>query len=411
MLDALTQANLPARRNDTLVLKFGGTSVGSPERILAVAQIIAQHRQRCERVVVVVSAMGDTTDELIELAQKVSPHCQTPRHRREMDMLLTAGERVSMALVSMALGDLGVNAISLTGSQSGIITDTIHGEARIAEIKPFRIEESLEKGRVVIVAGFQGVSREKEVTTLGRGGSDTSAVALGIVLGARETVIYTDVDGFYSADPRIVKSPRALEAPGWDLAVEAAYRGAQVLHPRCVELAWTYKMPVRVCSSFKTGTFAFSGGTLIQGESMSSLEGPRVLTVALHRNLVLVQKKLKENQNSSTIFSDLNQLGLKVLAWTQTFEDLSLLVEESQCKTFEQQLAPERKVGGLARVSMIGVGLSHAADVQRRIQDALNQTKLRLVMSRISPTAIELVVENKPTVEDLVRGLHEEFVE
>jgi len=192
------------------VLKFGGSSVGSPDRIRRVAKIIQSHEKSGDSIVVVVSAMGDTTDELIALAKKVSPKAEDLSHRREMDMLLTTGERISMALLSMALADLGLSAISLTGSQSGIITSSEFGEALIKEIKPIRIREALSQRKIVIVAGFQGVSEEKEITTLGRGGSDTSAVALGIALQAKQVVIYTDVDGFFSADPRKVPEAKKL---------------------------------------------------------------------------------------------------------------------------------------------------------------------------------------------------------
>jgi len=189
-----------------LVQKYGGTSVGSPERIQCVADRIVRTRQSGTDLVVVVSAMGDTTDELADLARKVS----TEEHPREMDMLLTSGERISMALVSMAVNDRGQEAVSFTGSQSGIVTDTSHTRAKIVEIKGDRIKEELAKGRVVIVAGFQGVSKDREVTTLGRGGSDTTAVALAAALGAEECEIYTDVDGVYTADPRVVPEARKL---------------------------------------------------------------------------------------------------------------------------------------------------------------------------------------------------------
>jgi aspartate kinase len=216
-----------------VVQKYGGTSVGSPERILAVAQRIAYCREQTRGLVVVVSAMGHTTDELIDLAQKVS---QNPP-RREMDMLLSTGERISMALLSMALSDLGVPAISFTGSQSGIITDGSHRRARIKRILGDRIREAVEAGKVAIVAGFQGVSEQKEITTLGRGGSDTTAVALAAALDADVCEIYTDVDGVFSADPRKVSGAKHLTSLSHDLMVELASRWAGVLHPRSVEVA------------------------------------------------------------------------------------------------------------------------------------------------------------------------------
>ncbi len=260
------------------VLKFGGSSVATPNHIQRVAKIIRAYRTHfpSDSLVVVVSAMADTTDDLIALAEKVSPHAHDNKHRREMDMLLTSGERISMSLLSMALFDLGLSAQSFTGSQSGIITDTVHGEARISEIKPIRIVESLAQNKICIVAGFQGVSREKEVTTLGRGGSDTTAVALGASLNASEVIIFTDVDGVYPFDPRKTK-PREIkpfEQISWPMAIELGYRGAQVLHPRCIELAWRNKIPVRVKSSFIDNPDSFlkdedlgkkNKGTLVMG--------------------------------------------------------------------------------------------------------------------------------------------------
>src|SRR5580765_5961129 len=195
-----------------LVQKYGGTSVGSQERIQNVAERIVRTRRGGADLVVVVSAMGDATDDLIQLARSVS----TRAHPREMDMLLTSGERISMALVAMAVNDRGHEAVSFTGSQSGIVTDTSHTRAKIVEVKADRIKEELKKGRVVIVAGFQGVSREREVTTLGRGGSDTTAVALAAALDAESCEIYTDVDGVYTADPRVVAKARKLSALSYD---------------------------------------------------------------------------------------------------------------------------------------------------------------------------------------------------
>ncbi|MGQ0560400.1 MAG: aspartate kinase, partial [Gemmatimonadota bacterium] len=242
-----------------IVQKFGGTSVGSPDRIKTVAARVAREKRTGHDVVVVVSAMGDTTDDLVQLARAVSPDARR-RHRREMDMLLTAGERITMALTAMAIGDLGVEAISLTGSQAAIITDEAHTGARIQEIRATRVREELDKGRVVIVAGVQGVSRAKEVTTLGRGGSDTTAVALAASLHAARCDIYTDVDGVYTADPRRVKGARRIASIDYQEMVELATSGAQVMHPRAVEIGARYGVPIRVLSSFRNDE---DGGTLI----------------------------------------------------------------------------------------------------------------------------------------------------
>jgi aspartate kinase len=216
-----------------VVQKYGGTSVATPSKIKGVAHRIAQVHSQGSRVLVVVSAMGHTTDELLALAAQVSPQPQ----RRELDMLLTAGERISMALLSMALTDLGVACLSFTGSQAGIITDEVHTEARIVEIKPTRVLEALEQNKVVILAGFQGVSRTKEITTLGRGGSDTTALAMAAALGASRCEILTDVRGVYSADPNLVTEARHYPELPLELVLEMAQAGAQVMHTRALETA------------------------------------------------------------------------------------------------------------------------------------------------------------------------------
>jgi aspartate kinase len=216
-----------------IVQKYGGTSVGDVDRIRKVAERVAARRAEGHQLVVVVSAMGDTTDELLGLAKEIS----TDPPRRELDMLLTCGERISMALLSMALHQQGVPAISFTGSQSGIITDDNHSGARILEVRPVRIQEELGRGKVVIVAGFQGVSRQREVTTLGRGGSDTTAVALAAALGAEACEILSDVDGVYSADPRVVPGARKLDRLDYDTMQEMALAGARVLNAQAVEFA------------------------------------------------------------------------------------------------------------------------------------------------------------------------------
>ena len=229
-----------------VVMKFGGTSVGDPERLKAVARRLVDARQRAGRVVGVLSAMGHTTDELLDLAYQVSQHPTA----RELDMLVSVGERVSCALCAMAVLDLGVDAVSLTGSQAGIVTDTVHGKAKIVEVRARRIHEALDRGAIVLVAGFQGVSTESEVTTLGRGGSDTTAVALAAALGADACEIYTDVEGVFSADPRIVPTARLLERVSYDEMLELAASGAKVLQLRSVEFARNHGVRLHVRSTF-----------------------------------------------------------------------------------------------------------------------------------------------------------------
>ena len=234
--------------------KFGGSSVADAEGMKRVAQRIVATKRAGHDVVVVVSAMGDTTDELIELANQVSPMPSG----RELDMLLTAGERISMALLAMAISNLGHEARSFTGSQAGIITDSAHGRARVIDVAPGRIQEALDQGAIAIVAGFQGVSQDtKDITTLGRGGSDTTAVALAAALDADVCEIYTDVDGVFSADPRIVPAARQLKSVTYEEMLELAASGAKVLHLRCVEYARRFDLPIHVRSSFsnKEGTW------------------------------------------------------------------------------------------------------------------------------------------------------------
>ena len=232
-----------------IVQKYGGSSVADAEGMKRVAARIVATKRAGNQVVVVVSAMGDTTDELIDLANQITP---IPTGR-ELDMLLTAGERISMALLAMAISNLGHEARSFTGSQAGVITDSVHGRARIIDVTPGRIQEALKEGAIAIVAGFQGISQDtKDVTTLGRGGSDTTAVALAAALDADVCEIYTDVDGVFTADPRVVPTARKLKSVTYEEMLELAASGAKVLHLRCVEYARRYELPIHVRSSFTT---------------------------------------------------------------------------------------------------------------------------------------------------------------
>jgi aspartate kinase len=258
-----------------VVQKFGGSSVADVEKVRQVAERVAAARRSGADVCVVVSAMGKTTDELLALARRVSPHPP----RRELDMLLTAGERISMALLAMALEELGVPAVSFTGSQAGILTDGRHTSARVVEVRPVRVREELGRGKVVIVAGFQGVSPQREVTTLGRGGSDTTAVALAAALGA-DCEIYSDVDGVYTADPRVVASPRHLGEISYEEMQELARAGAKVLNADAVEFARATGIAIHA-----RATAGSAAETVVRG---SAAPGSRVAGVASQRNLALV---------------------------------------------------------------------------------------------------------------------------
>lgn len=277
-----------------LVLKFGGTSVESPAQILAVARTILRHRDAGHAVLVVVSAMGQKTDELLHLARRVS---RAPG-RRELDMLLSVGERVSMALLAMALESLGCPAISFTGSQSGIVTDTRHSEARIQSVRPSRIRSALAENKVVIVAGFQGVSTEKEITTLGRGGSDTTAVALAVAFGAQSCRIYTDVPGVLSADPRVVPGARLLKDINFEPMITLSHLGGRVLFRRAAILARHYRIPLEVRSSTldDPGTRLHDHPEqlpLPYREEEGPMETDRVLAVALESPVRWIQVLLR----------------------------------------------------------------------------------------------------------------------
>ena len=269
MLIRLDEGDIPVQtcRMALIVQKYGGSSVADAEGMKRVAARIVATKKAGNQVVVVVSAMGDTTDELIDLANQVSP---IPPGR-ELDMLLTAGERISMALLAMAINNLGFEALSFTGSQAGVITDSTHGKARIIDVTPGRIQEAINSGSIAIVAGFQGISQDtNDITTLGRGGSDTTAVALAAALDADVCEIYTDVDGIFSADPRAVPAARKLNTVTYEEMLELAAAGAKVLHLRCVEYARRYNLPIHVRSSFSPleGTWVVEnhpeGGTMEQ---------------------------------------------------------------------------------------------------------------------------------------------------
>ena len=395
-----------------VVQKYGGTSVDGPDRIKAVARRVASVRASGHEAVVVVSAMGQTTDDLIALALRVSPK----PGGREMDMLLTVGERVSMALLAMALTDLGVEAISFTGSQSGILTDDSHTAARIVDVKPERIRRELGRGRVVIVAGFQGVNPDtKEITTLGRGGSDTTAVALAAALGPARCEINTDVSGVVTADPRVVKGATVVPRLSYEVCSTMAHLGGRVLHARCVDLAAKYKVPVVVRSSFDD-----QPGTLIQEEPM---EGGRVVAVT-HRNdcsVALAEGTAGGRGEARGIieavadaFPELELVAHEqatdahgVIAWIGCREDVEALQKrfrELRGPGGEWKMTAEH---GAAFVSCVGLGLGAAEAV--RGEAALEQARVPMVALRTTPTALIFRVASE-RCEEAVRALHAAMV-
>ena len=380
-----------------VVQKYGGSSVADVERIQRVAARVADTRAQGHQVVVVVSAMGDTTDELLGLARKVSPD----PHRRELDMLLTAGERISMALLGMALHARGVEAVSFTGSQSGIITDGAHTNARILEVRPVRILEELGKGRVVIVAGYQGVSREKEVTTLGRGGSDTTAVALAAALGAEVCEICSDVDGVYTADPRVVPAWKRLSELSHEEMQELALSGARVLNAQAVEFARDRGIVIHARSTFAPGP-----GTRILPRPSREL---RISGVAQDPDLLVVRA-----EDGSTLVDLLQKHGAWPRElWLDGGSARLALVPLENVHGAPALLAALRATPGvtvdegLAQVSVVGSGIgSSRAELSRALRAA--QVTPRAVL--VSPLRIALLVP-RAEAGDCVRRLHAEFVE
>ena len=363
-----------------VVQKYGGTSVGSPDRIRAVAGRVAAEKRAGGDVVVVVSAMGHTTDELTRLATEITADARR-YHPRELDMLLTAGERITMALTSMAIRDCGIEAISLTGSQAAIITDNTHTGARIEEVRTDRVRAELERGRVVIVAGFQGVSRAREVTTLGRGGSDTTAVALGAALGADRCDIFTDVAGVYSADPRRVPDARVLPVVDYDDMVELAASGAQVMHPRAVEIGARYNVPIRVRSSFDDGR-----GTLItrRKDRMEGLVLTGLASAGSQAKLTI--RGLPPTMSAMcSIMSELANNGISVDTLTPADRadgrrQLQVTIHDSDidrsielCRPLVERLGGEAVdvQRGLSKVTLVGSGMTGLPGVYAKALESL----------------------------------------
>jgi len=394
-----------------LVQKYGGTSVGSPERIHHVAERIVRTRRGGADLVVVVSAMGDATDDLIGLARKVSGRS----HPREMDMLLTAGERISMALVSMAVNDRGQEAVSFTGSQSGIVTDTSHTRAKILEVKADRIREELKRGRVVIVAGFQGVSKDREVTTLGRGGSDTTAVALAAALKASECEIYTDVDGVYTADPRVVPGARKITRLSYDEMLELASLGAKVLHNRSVEIARRFGVPLHVRSSFNWN----EGSRVVRGDSMEQVVIRGIAHDADVAKVALVGVPDRPGI-ASEIFQTVGGQGVNVRMIVQASgsdgrNDVTFTVGSHDVNAVLPVLEEVRKKIGaraflydpdVAMLSVVGEGLATSPGTAGLVFAALAAAGVNIDLISTSSITITCVVR-EADAERAVRSLHE----
>jgi len=363
-----------------IVQKYGGTSVGTPELICSVARKIQKDHLNGNSLVVVVSAMGQTTDELLSLSQKVS---LTPT-QREMDMLLTAGERISMSLLSMALSDIGVSAISLTGSQTGIITDTSHRRARIKRILGDRVREGLANGKVVIVAGFQGVSESKDVTTLGRGGSDTTAVALAAALHADRCEIYTDVNGFYSADPRKIPNAKLWTNLSYDLSLEMAYLGAAVLHPRCLEIAKKYQIKVSIKNSFDKDQNQ-KGSNIMEFKKNDQMEMFKLVGVTLDEEKCPIKVKLGRPTAAGSVLDCSTKVGLVVMAPFFSGNDLVFYVDQKALNEWKKHLDFLLKENFIERydcledwvpISVVGECFSQDGRIFYTIIETLNESSI-----------------------------------
>ncbi|MFB9325347.1 aspartate kinase [Paenibacillus aurantiacus] len=394
-----------------IVMKFGGSSVGTTERMQRVAKRIADYKEAGHRVVVVVSAMGDTTDDLIDQSKLLNPNPPA----REMDMLLTTGEQISVALLSMAIHAIGHRAVSFTGWQAGIRTEAIHGKARISDISPSRIFEALDAGNAVIVAGFQGMTDDGEITTLGRGGSDTTAVALAAAIQADVCEIYTDVDGVYSTDPRVVKCARKLDEISYDEMLELANLGAAVLHPRAVEYAKHNNVRLVVRSSFTQNE-----GTTVKEEAVME-QGVVVRGIAFDKNVARISILGVEDEPGvlAKVFGALADGGIDVDIIVQSGvlggkADFSFTVSKDDQEKATQVVesirasVPYREVTSevdLVKVSIVGAGMVSNPGVAAKMFDVISKLGVSIKMVSTSEIKVSCVIAAEG-VQDVIRGLH-----
>jgi aspartate kinase len=403
-----------ADRTNIVVMKFGGSSVADATCIKRVAGRIVEAREAGHPVVAVVSARGDTTDELIEMAQEISDDPPA----REMDMLLSTGERISAALLAMAIHDLGYDAISLTGSQAGIVTDTFHTKAKILDIRPSRVRKALEEGKIVLVAGFQGVSTEQDVTTLGRGGSDTTAVALAAALGAEVCEIYTDVEGVFTTDPRIVPEARKLDTISNEELLELAASGAKVMMARSVEVARRFGVPLHIRSSFTAAP-----GTWI-GQDDASMEQAIIsgVTYALDDAKVTIHHLPDKVGVAAKVFTTLAnaQINLDVIIQNVAeggFTNISFTASEGDLPRITKVLGDMKDELGftsfdtdmdVAKVTLVGAGMKTYPGVAAKMFEVLAGNGINIEMISTSTIKISCVIRRQH-VETAVRALHEAF--
>ncbi|MEV6113693.1 aspartate kinase [Streptomyces sp. NPDC052109] len=403
-----------------VVQKYGGSSVADAEGIKRVAKRIVEAKKNGNQVVVVVSAMGDTTDELIDLAEQVSP---MPAGR-EFDMLLTAGERISMALLAMAIKNLGHEAQSFTGSQAGVITDSVHNKARIIDVTPGRIRDSLDKGNIAIVAGFQGVSADKkDITTLGRGGSDTTAVALAAALDAEVCEIYTDVDGVFTADPRVVKKAKKIDWISFEDMLELAASGSKVLLHRCVEYARRYNIPIHVRSSFSglQGTWVSSEPIGDQKVEQAIISGVAHDTSEAKITVVGVPDKPGEAAAIFRTIADaeinIDMVVQNVSAASTGLTDISFTLPKTEGRKAIDALEKNRPGIGfdslryddqIGKISLVGAGMKTNPGVTASFFEALSDAGVNIELISTSEIRIS-VVTRKDDVPEAVRAVHTAF--
>jgi aspartate kinase len=401
-------------RMGLIVQKFGGTSVGDVEKIQNVAGRVAEEKKNGNDVVVVVSAMGKTTDKLVEMAKELS----SSPSKREMDMLLTTGEQVTISLLALALKEKGLDAISYTGWQAGILTESVHGNARILDIDPNKINEDLAAGRVVVVAGFQGATDSGEITTLGRGGSDTTAVALAAALKADKCDIYTDVTGVYTTDPRYVKGARKLLGVSYDEMLELANLGAGVLHPRAVEFAKNFGVTLEVRSSMEK-----ERGTVIE-EEIAMEKNLIVRGIAFEDQITRVSIIGLDNSITSlpTIFTTLakNHINVDIIIQSGTGTDkanISFSIKSSELKETLDVLEKNKEIlnyesveseTGLAKVSIVGAGMVSNPGVAAKMFEVLAAEGVQVKMVSTSEIKVSTVVSEQLMVK-AVEALHDSF--
>ncbi|HMK61625.1 MAG TPA: aspartate kinase [Dissulfurispiraceae bacterium] len=398
-----------------IVQKYGGTSVGSTERIKAVAERVLSTTSQGNKVVVIVSAMSGETDKLISFAQQVSSNPAD----REMDLLLSSGERITTALTSMAIADLGQDSVALTGRQAGIITDSIFTKAKIERINTDKVSKALNEGKAVVIAGFQGVTEDDEITTLGRGGSDLSAVAVAAALKADLCEIYTDVDGVFTTDPNIVPEARKLEKISYEEMLELASLGAKVLQTRSVEFAMKYDVPVVVRSSFNNNP-----GTLVTKEDRD-MEGVVVSGVAYDKNQAKISVLQVPDKPgiAAAIFNSIAKANIVVDVIVQNVSvdgrsaDISFTVQKTDSRKaveITQKLADEMGAKGvvirddLAKISIVGVGMRTHSGVAARMFETLSRHSINIMAISTSEIKVSCLIEAKYT-ELAVRVLHEHF--